>query len=130
MDMLDYGIDPETDPHRGNPEPHCRLYHPHASGPTVVCVQSFDYFDYDPARFMTKEAYETENAAKHALWFLHRTLRGDPQMRLDQTAGWVEAIAAELEDGLDDDEIDRQLLAEQTLARLRTLIKEISSWKS
>lgn len=53
------------------PEPnavHWRLYLPRgASEPVVVCVQEFDYIDYDAARFVEPEAYLYEDLAEEAL---------------------------------------------------------------
>lgn len=66
-----YGIDPDTDPHRRDPEVHYRLYDSPNQGPTVICVQDFDYPDYAADRFMTAEAYTTETEAEQALARLH-----------------------------------------------------------
>jgi hypothetical protein len=64
---VDYGLDPDFDPHRGNPDVHYRLYDSDSYGLTVVCVQDFDYPDYDHRRFVSPEAYADERAAWRAL---------------------------------------------------------------
>lgn len=53
-------------PHIHNRDVHFRLYAT-AAGPAAVCVQSFDYFDYEPERFLTTDAYDDELAANAAL---------------------------------------------------------------
>lgn len=60
-------VDPSKDTNRFNPEVHYRLYDSERSGPTVVCVQDFDYCDYDGTRFLSYEAYPDENSAEIAL---------------------------------------------------------------
>lgn len=55
------------DPHRRNPEPHYRLYRDRDGLPVVICVQDFDYPDYDAARFLSPEAWSTEVQANAAL---------------------------------------------------------------
>lgn len=46
-------------------EVHYRVYLPEgASEPKSVCVQSFDYFQYDGSRFLDKVAYKKEKAAQ------------------------------------------------------------------
>jgi hypothetical protein len=54
------------DPHRFNPRVHYRLYN-HPDGPCVICVQDFDYPDYDEDRFMTPDAYDWKDDAEKAL---------------------------------------------------------------
>lgn len=62
-----YNLDPEKDRNRYNSEMHFRLFHPKSGLPTVVCMQDFDYRDYDYSRFMTYEGYKTEEEALAAL---------------------------------------------------------------
>lgn len=62
-----YGVNPATDPHRHKQEVHYRLYHSPANGPVVICVQDFDYPDYDANRIMSPDAYDTEEEAEAAL---------------------------------------------------------------
>lgn len=48
-------------------EVHYRLYlRPGTNEPKAVCVQNFDYYDYDEARFLDKVAYKTEADAQYA----------------------------------------------------------------
>ena len=60
-------IDTERDVHRFNSDVHYRLYDSEQFGPTVVCVQDFDYRDYDGHRFMSYEAFATEAEAEACL---------------------------------------------------------------
>lgn len=62
-----YNLDPEKDRNRHNSEMHFRLFHPKGELPTVVCMQDFDYRDYDYSRFMTYDGYPTEEEATAAL---------------------------------------------------------------
>lgn len=64
---MGYGVDPEHDEHRHRDEVHYRLYHHPRLGPTTICVQWFDYFDYDHTRIMSPEAYPDEVSAEAAL---------------------------------------------------------------
>lgn len=61
------------DPHRYNRNVHYRLYSS-SHGPTVICVQDFDYEDYDCTKFLSTEAWDEEADAKAALetWKRHR----------------------------------------------------------
>lgn len=62
------GYDPDTDFHRFNPRVHYRLYlSPRNEGAVVICVQDFDYYDYDPNRFLSNEAFTNEADAEAAL---------------------------------------------------------------
>lgn len=68
--MLGYVAD--HDRHRHNADAHYRLYLARdrttgAETPTAVCVQSFDYDDYDPDRFLGHAAYPTDADAQTAL---------------------------------------------------------------
>lgn len=54
-------------PHAGDDAVHYRHYLRHDGSPTVVCVQSFDYFDYDAERFLSTDAWDTELDAESAL---------------------------------------------------------------
>ena len=55
------------DPHSHNMNVHYRLYDSPRNGPTVICVQGFDYPDYNPVRFMSPEAYDSDDEARRAL---------------------------------------------------------------
>lgn len=62
------GYDATQDPNRGNPDVHYRLYWSKRSQALVViCVQDFDYFDYDDSCFIDYVAYATEADADRAL---------------------------------------------------------------
>lgn len=63
-------VDPEKDTARYDPEVHYRLYDSERHGPTVVCVQDFDYVDYDGTRFLSYEKYATQQEAEMALMCL------------------------------------------------------------
>lgn len=54
-----------TQPGRCNPEPHWRRY---LAGDQVkaVCVQDFDYHDYDTSRFVDSDIFGTEVEAEMA----------------------------------------------------------------
>lgn len=54
------------DPHRSNSRVHYRLYQGRG-GPTVICVQDFDYLDYDGTKFLSPEAWDDEVDADAAL---------------------------------------------------------------
>lgn len=54
-------------PHSGNDVVHYRHYIGHDGAPTVLCVQSFDYLDYKPERFLSTDAWDTELEAETAL---------------------------------------------------------------
>jgi hypothetical protein len=50
-----------------NSDVHYRLYRSHDTNePVVICVQWFDYPDYDKARFLTEDRYSTESEAETA----------------------------------------------------------------
>ncbi|MDX3165886.1 hypothetical protein PV516_19050 [Streptomyces scabiei] len=54
-------------PHRHNPEVHYRRYLSHrASRITVICVQDFDYYDYEPSRFVDLASFDSEGEALSA----------------------------------------------------------------
>lgn len=78
MSLL-YNLDPMDDPHRHNPDAHYRLYLGSGDHLMVICVQNFDYSDYDQNRFVTYQAWETEEDALAALTTLvdqaHRIVR-------------------------------------------------------
>lgn len=123
-----YGVDPETDRNRTNPEPHWRLYHSPQSGPVAIEVQNFDYPDYDANRFMTAQAYASEEDANLALGtylfrarMLHDRTADD---RLSHALGEVDRIATELNEALEGDG-DRQYAAEAALRALRTLQRDL-----
>jgi hypothetical protein len=60
-------VDPDRDTNRFNPDVHYRLYDSERCGPIVVCVQDFDYIDYDGTRFLSYDAYPDESSAEIAL---------------------------------------------------------------
>lgn len=55
------------DPHRGRKDVHYRLYLGKDGKPCVICVQWFDYFDYDEARFLSGDAWTDEAEAEKIL---------------------------------------------------------------
>lgn len=63
-----FGYDPSRDSARHNRDVHYRLYLSHdGEGATVICVQDFDYYDYDDDRFVGYESFKTEAEAETAL---------------------------------------------------------------
>jgi hypothetical protein len=48
-------------------EVHYRLYRDHAGTPSVVCLQDFDYPDYDGTRFLSEDAWDDDAEAEEAL---------------------------------------------------------------
>lgn len=63
-----FGYRRELDRARFNSGVHYRLYlSPHSEGAVVICVQDFDYYDYDDDRFIGYESFDTEEAAEVAL---------------------------------------------------------------
>ena len=62
------GYDPDHDPNRFNPDVHYRFYLSHRENrATVVCVQDFDYRDYDQDRFIGPWAFTDEATANQEL---------------------------------------------------------------
>lgn len=57
----------DGDPHRDNPNVHFRLYSDRNGRPTVICVQDFDYPDYNPQRILSSQAWDTQDDAEAAL---------------------------------------------------------------
>lgn len=55
------------DAHASNDEVHYRLYVGRDGKPTTICVQWFDYFDYDARRILSPDAWDTEAEADRAL---------------------------------------------------------------
>lgn len=99
MAYVNYGIDPAHDMHRGRNDVHYRLYDHSTMGPVTICVQWFDYNDYDPMRIMTPEAYDTEEGAELALELLKvrralATSGGDTRLLMRALDG-MEEIARE-----------------------------------
>lgn len=62
------------DPHSLNPAVHYRLYLHKEKGPVVICVQNFDYPDYDETRILSPEAWDDEAEAEEALAVLVTTV--------------------------------------------------------
>jgi hypothetical protein len=125
-----YGVDPETDSNRHNPEPHWRLYHSKNGGPTVVEVQDFDYPDYEAERFMTAKGYTAEDDARFALGtylFRARALHeATADERLSRALTAIDLIATALSEWRDrtpDDEIPP--IVGDTLRELRTLQRDL-----
>jgi hypothetical protein len=53
---------------RSPTQAHWRTYYSGRTGsPVTICVQDFDYVDYDPVRFLDDEAYFDESSAEQAL---------------------------------------------------------------
>lgn len=99
MAYVNYGIDPENDRHRHRDEVHYRLYDHATMGPITICVQWFDYNDYDAMRIMTSEAYDSEEQAELALELLKvrralATSGGDTRLLMRALDG-MEEIARE-----------------------------------
>jgi hypothetical protein len=66
--MIMLGYDATQDSNRYNPDVHYRLYWSKRSRSLVViCVQDFDYFDYDDSCFIDYAAYDTQADADAAL---------------------------------------------------------------
>lgn len=62
LDLLEYA-------HWQEDEVHYRLYRSsHSEQIVVICVQDFDYIDYDEDRFHNEIRYDSENQAEFALW--------------------------------------------------------------
>jgi hypothetical protein len=55
------------DPHTGDRRVHYRLYMTPDGKPTLICVQDFDYFDYDARLILSPEAWDREADAEDAL---------------------------------------------------------------
>lgn len=63
----DHRDDWTGDEHQYNPAVHYRLYLSPRGAPTVICVQDFDYYDYDARRIISTEAWTSEGDAEEAL---------------------------------------------------------------
>lgn len=63
------GYDPESESHTANPDVHVRLYLSQGR-PTVICVQDFDYPDYDMNMLLSNRAWKSESDANDALRLL------------------------------------------------------------
>lgn len=63
------GYDPESESHRFQSDVHYRLYQGR-EGPTVICVQDFDYVDYDTEKFLSNRSFTTDEDARAALRLL------------------------------------------------------------
>lgn len=55
------------DPHRHNRRVHYRLYMGRDDRPAVICVQDFDYVDYDARLILSPGAWDVEADAEQAL---------------------------------------------------------------
>lgn len=64
------GYDPDSERHRYNGDVHYRLYFGRDGEPCVICVQDFDYVDYNENRLLSNTAFDTEQAAEDALRLL------------------------------------------------------------
>lgn len=64
-----FGYDPAQDPARHNSDAHYRLYlsPQQGEGAVVICVQDFDYRDYEDDRFIGYQSFATEAEAQAAL---------------------------------------------------------------
>lgn len=80
---MSYANPPQNydDPHRLNPNVHYRLYNHVTLGPTVICVQDFDYLDYDGTKFLSPEAWDDEEKAEEALAIWKRRRDGKLMLR-------------------------------------------------
>lgn len=63
------GYDPDSERHRHQRDVRYRLYLGR-EGPTVICVQDFDYDDYDTERLLSNRAFTTDENARAALRLL------------------------------------------------------------
>jgi hypothetical protein len=71
----DHHDDWAGDEHCNNPAVHYRLYlSPRTGAPTVICMQDFDYHDYDARLMISSEAWDSESAAEEALLDLAPTI--------------------------------------------------------
>lgn len=125
-----YGVDPETDRNRTNPEPHWRLYDSKLGGPTVIEVQDFDYRDYEDERFMTAQAYSSEEDANLALGTylfraraLHDRSSDDRLSRALEEIDRVATVLSEWQDRTPEDEIPS--VVDMTVRDLRSLQREL-----
>jgi hypothetical protein len=58
----------EGDEGSNNPGVHFRLYlSSKGNVPTVICVQAFDYYDYDARRILSTKSWATDGEAQDAL---------------------------------------------------------------
>lgn len=98
------------DEHHYNPAVHYRLYlSPRTGAPTVICVQDFDYFDYDARRIVSAEAWDSEGEAEGALLDLAPAI-----------AAASRAVPAELEPDLRHRLLARSIRAAERLAMSTT----------
>lgn len=90
------------DPHSGNQAVHYRLYAA-PNGVAVICVQNFDYFDYDARLILSPHAWDSEDDAERALMELLPAVKAaddllpaalDPDMRMRMLARSVREFAA------------------------------------
>ncbi len=64
------------DRHYRNGAVHYRLYVGRDGKPTTICVQDFDYHDYDARLIVSPEAWKTEAEAEQALVSLLPAING------------------------------------------------------
>lgn len=78
---------PLENPHRFVSEAHYRLYVGSDGDPTVICVQDFDYRDYDDRRFLSTDSFESEEAGELGLNELLSAQFSSPTFAEDARAG-------------------------------------------
>lgn len=88
-----------TGPSRFDREVHWRRYLDRKDQISVICVQDFDYVDYDPSRFVDLRAFPTEEAAKSTPLRVSDVIEvaaGSPQdaVAAEQAARLIAAIGA------------------------------------
>jgi hypothetical protein len=76
--------DPQSDPHRRDPQPHWRIYHHPQGDLLVVCLLADDYTDYRDDRFVTEHAFASEREGQEAVDRLLGEVRS--LLNLDQLA--------------------------------------------
>lgn len=81
-----FRYDRTQDPHRDRDDVHYRLYLGRDGEPAVICVQWFDYLDYEDARFLSYDAYPTEEAAEAELRLLRPATA--PTVRVTVDLAW------------------------------------------
>lgn len=98
---------------------HYRLYLDADGEPCVICVQWFDYPDYDASRFLTEDRHLVEAEAEAALGALLDRHYLDLLARLDPVTAALALLAPELAlsaDVTNDEALDRWVFAHPRLA--------------